>query len=132
MIGRVKRQSGSEATKHPVFPEQGNAVHYGRQPVEKYFFDVRFCICLLNNNLKIVLLHLKGGASSRVVYRGSSYAYPNGGVSMSHASYDSSYTSTSIGSRLNNNRKEILIGVQHRGLVPTVVPRGASRSNSGP
>ena len=38
MIGRVKRQSGSEATKHPVFPEQGNAVHYGRQPVEKYFF----------------------------------------------------------------------------------------------
>ena len=44
-------------------PEQGNAVHYGRQPVEKYFFDVRFCICLLNNNLKIVLLHLKGGAS---------------------------------------------------------------------
>lgn len=37
MIGRVKRQSGSEATKHPVFPEQGNAVHYGRQPVEKYF-----------------------------------------------------------------------------------------------
>ena len=63
MIGRVKRQSGSEATKRPVFPEQGNAVHYGRQPVEKYFFDVRFCICLLNNNLKIVLLHLKGGAS---------------------------------------------------------------------
>ena len=39
---------------------------------------------------------------------------------------------TNIGSRLNNNRKEILIGVQHRGLVPTVVPRGASRSNSGP
>ena len=63
MIGRVKRQSGSEATKRPVFPEQGNAVHYGRQPVEKYFFDVRFCICLLNNNLKVVLLHLKGGAS---------------------------------------------------------------------
>ncbi|WP_373252720.1 hypothetical protein, partial [Bacteroides thetaiotaomicron] len=63
MIGRVKRQSGSEATKRPVFPEQGNTVHYGRQPVEKYFFDVRFCICLLNNNLKIVLLHLKGGAS---------------------------------------------------------------------
>ena len=63
MIGRVKRQSGSEATKRPVFPEQGNTVHYGRQPVEKYFFDVRFCIRLLNNNLKIVLLHLKGGAS---------------------------------------------------------------------
>ena len=39
-------------------------------------------------------------ASSRVVYRGSSYAYPNGGVSMSHAFNDSSHTSTNIGSRL--------------------------------
>ena len=69
---------------------------------------------------------------SRVVYRGYSYAHPYGGVSMSYASYDSSYTSASLGSRLNNNRKEILIGVQHRGLVPTVVPREASLSNSGP
>jgi len=100
MIGRVKRQSGSEATKHPVFPEQGNAVHYG--PI------------------------------GRVVYRGNNNANPNGGVSMSNANNDSSNTNTNIGSRLNNNRKEILIGVQHRGLVPTVVPRGASRSNSGP
>ena len=65
-----------------------------------------------------------------MVYRGSNYAYPHGGVSMSYASYDSSNTYTSIGSRLNNNRKEILIGVQHRGLVPTVVPREASLSNS--
>ena len=71
-------------------------------------------------------------ASVRVVYRGSHYANPNGGVSMSNANNDSSNTNTNIGSRLNNNRKEILIGVQHRGLVPTVVPRGASRSNSGP
>ena len=39
-------------------------------------------------------------ASSRVVYRGYSNAYPNGGVSMSGASYDSSCTSTYIGSRL--------------------------------
>ena len=39
-------------------------------------------------------------ASSRVVYRGSNSAYPNGGVSMSDASYHSSNTSTSIGSRL--------------------------------
>lgn len=39
-------------------------------------------------------------AASRVVYRGNNYAYPNGGVSMSYASYDSSYTSTYIGSRL--------------------------------
>lgn len=36
MIGRAKRQSGSEATKHPVFPEQGNAVHYGRQKAHNY------------------------------------------------------------------------------------------------
>ena len=39
-------------------------------------------------------------ASCRVVYRGSSSAYPDGGVSMSYASSDSSYTSTNIGSRL--------------------------------
>ncbi|MBT9886939.1 hypothetical protein GPL12_15720, partial [Bacteroides thetaiotaomicron] len=39
-------------------------------------------------------------ASGRVVYRGVSYANPNGGVSMSYASYDSSNTSTYIGSRL--------------------------------
>ncbi|MBV4224221.1 hypothetical protein KSZ35_26600, partial [Bacteroides xylanisolvens] len=39
-------------------------------------------------------------ASGRVVYRGSFDAYPNGGVSMSYADNDSSYTSTSIGSRL--------------------------------
>ena len=41
----------------------------------------------------------------------------NGGVSMSYASYDSSNTNTNIGSRLNNNRKEILIGVQHLSLI---------------
>ena len=39
-------------------------------------------------------------AASRVVYRGSYNAYPGGGVSMSNANYDSSNTSTSIGSRL--------------------------------
>jgi len=39
-------------------------------------------------------------ASSRVVYRGDSFAYPFGGVSMSYAYYDSSYTYTNIGSRL--------------------------------
>lgn len=39
-------------------------------------------------------------ATCRVVYRGNGSAYPNGGVSMSYASYDSSNTSTSIGSRL--------------------------------
>ena len=39
-------------------------------------------------------------ATLRVVYRGSNNAYPNGGVSMSNAYYDSSNTSTSIGSRL--------------------------------
>lgn len=30
MTGRVKRQSGSEATKHPVFPEQGNGRRLGK------------------------------------------------------------------------------------------------------
>jgi hypothetical protein len=35
-----------------------------------------------------------------VVYRGNSNAYPNGGVSMSLAYYDSSNAHTIIGSRL--------------------------------
>ena len=39
-------------------------------------------------------------ATLRVVYRGSNYASPFGGVSMSYANNDSSYTSTYIGSRL--------------------------------
>lgn len=39
-------------------------------------------------------------AASRVVYRGYFSAHPNGGVSMSYANYDFSYTSTNIGSRL--------------------------------
>ena len=39
-------------------------------------------------------------ASGRVVSRGNSSANPSGGVSMSYAYYDSSDTSTSIGSRL--------------------------------
>ncbi|WP_192923348.1 hypothetical protein, partial [Bacteroides xylanisolvens] len=39
-------------------------------------------------------------ATVRVVYRGNSYAYPYGGVSMSNASSDSSDTYTNIGSRL--------------------------------
>lgn len=39
-------------------------------------------------------------SSGRVVYRGVSYAYPHGGVSMSSAYGDSSNTSTYIGSRL--------------------------------
>ena len=44
-------------------------------------------------------------ATSRVVYRGNSYASPYGGVSMSSASNDSSYTFTYIGSRLPILRK---------------------------
>ena len=39
-------------------------------------------------------------ASGRVVYRGSYYAHPGGGVSMSYACSDSSSTSAYIGSRL--------------------------------
>ncbi|MEO4837295.1 hypothetical protein ABHZ30_04675, partial [Bacteroides uniformis] len=40
------------------------------------------------------------GAALRVVYRGGSYASPDGGVSMSNAGSDSSYASAYIGSRL--------------------------------
>ena len=36
----------------------------------------------------------------RVVYRGSHYAYANGGVSCANALYDSSHSYTSVGSRL--------------------------------
>ena len=39
-------------------------------------------------------------ASGRVVYRGVSYAYPSGGVSMSNGHNDSSYAHAIIGSRL--------------------------------
>lgn len=129
MTGREKRQSGSEATKRSVFPGKGNAVPYGRQPVENIFFDNRFLVVILKNRtFAFERWRLPIG---RVVYRGNNNANPNGGVSMSNANNDSSNTNTNIGSRLNNNRKEISIGVQHRGLVPTVVSRGASRSNSG-
>ena len=38
--------------------------------------------------------------ASRVVYRGFSSAYANGGVSNAYASYDASYTYAYIGSRL--------------------------------
>lgn len=44
---------------------------------------------------------------SRVVYRGYYSAYPNGGVSMSDAFYDSSSTHTSIGSRLAFKTSEL-------------------------
>ena len=36
----------------------------------------------------------------RVVYRGSFYAYANGGVSVASAYYDASYANSSVGSRL--------------------------------
>ncbi|MCG0325647.1 hypothetical protein L4X33_16305, partial [Phocaeicola vulgatus] len=39
-------------------------------------------------------------ATVRVVYRGCSNANASGGVSNAYASYDASYTSASIGSRL--------------------------------
>ena len=39
-------------------------------------------------------------AASRVVHRGSNYAYPYGGVSMSYAYNDFSYPYTCVGSRL--------------------------------
>ena len=39
-------------------------------------------------------------ATGRVVYRGYSYAFANGGVSYAHANYDASIASTNVGSRL--------------------------------
>lgn len=39
-------------------------------------------------------------ATGRVVYRGNSYAYANGGVSCAYASYDVSYSYANVGSRL--------------------------------
>ena len=46
----------------------------------------------------------------RVVYRGSYNASPYGGVSMSNAYNDSSYTYTSIGSRLAFRGKIVMAG----------------------
>jgi hypothetical protein len=39
-------------------------------------------------------------ATVRVVYRGCYYAHADGGVSSANASYDASYTSANVGSRL--------------------------------
>lgn len=39
-------------------------------------------------------------SAGRVVYRGHSYAYANGGVSCAHAYHDASYASANVGSRL--------------------------------
>lgn len=39
-------------------------------------------------------------ATGRVVYRGCSYAFANGGVSYANASYDASYANADVGSRL--------------------------------
>ena len=67
--------------------------------------------------------------TSRVVYRSNNNANSNGGVSYANANNDSSNTNTNIGSRLANNQNNI-IGVQHRGCILNVVPRGTSHSNS--
>nr|DAY49866.1 MAG TPA: hypothetical protein [Caudoviricetes sp.] len=66
---------------------------------------------------------------SRVVYRSDNNANSNGGVSCAYANHDSSNTYTYFGSRLANNQNNI-IGVQHRGCILNVVPRGTSHSNS--
>lgn len=44
---------------------------------------------------------------SRVVYRSYHYAYAGGGVAYAHTNNDSSYTSTSIGSRLAFKTREL-------------------------
>lgn len=66
---------------------------------------------------------------SRVVYRGNNNANSNGGVSYANANNDASNSNANNGSRLANNQRTN-IGVQHRGRVLTVVPRGTSHSNS--
>lgn len=67
---------------------------------------------------------------SRVVFRGNNNANANGGVAYANANNDASNTNTNIGSRLANKTNRIIIGVQHQGCIPTVVPRGTSLSNS--
>ena len=44
--------------------------------------------------------HWIQGSANRVLYRGSSYANPNGGVSYTYAYYDASYSYANLGSRL--------------------------------
>ena len=108
---------------------RGTPSHTGVSPSKIYFLITGFNV---DYEKSYFCIKKVAPPISRVVYRGNNNANPNGGVSMSNANNDSSNTNTNIGSRLNNNRKEILIGVQHRGLVPTVVPREASLSNSSP
>lgn len=79
----------------------------GRKPVE--------------NILKMSILQNKVAFfKGSVVFRGNNNANANGGVG---------YANANIGSRLAN-KTNIIIGVQHQGCIPTVVPRGTSLSNS--
>ena len=110
---------------------RGTPSHTGVSPSKIYFLITGFNVDYEKSYFCIQFKRWRFPIS-RVVYRGNNNANPNGGVSMSNANNDFSNTNTNVGSRLNNNRKEILIGVQHRGLVPTVVPREASLSNSSP
>lgn len=65
-----------------------------------------------------------------MVFRGNNNANANGGVAYANANNDASNTNANIGSRLANKTNRITIGVQHRGCIPKVVPRGTSLSNS--
>ena len=74
---------------------------YGRQPVEfgRFFvFSLKMC----------TFAPQKAEAPiGRVVYRGYNNANANGGVSYANANNDASNTNTNIGSRLDNNQRNL-------------------------
>lgn len=50
---------------------------------------------------KLSLQHQGRVSQDRVLYRGYSYAYPNGGVSFTYAYYDASNSNANLGARLD-------------------------------
>ena len=62
--------------------------------------------------------------TSRVVYRGYNNANSNGGVSYANANNDSSNSNANVGSRLNNNQKEI-----NRRTTPGTCPHCSAERN---
>lgn len=67
-----------------------------------------------------------GVPQSRVVYRGSNNANPNGGVSNSNANNDASNSNTNVGSRLANYQSV----PRQKGRVLGAAPRGTSHGKS--
>jgi len=103
-----------------VFTGEAGRILAGFARIERFSAQKRVTLRLTRWN----------SSKSRVVYRSNNNANANGGVSYSNANNDASNSNANVGSRLNNNRR-YLIGVQQRGRVPNVVPRGMSLSNSG-